>query len=695
MRALSHKALVALALCGALSACFVPDYRRECRENRDCREGQVCRFSNCVVPAATPEANNGEALECRPEQIDCDGRCITCAQEPNAALNGCRNGGCAYRCEGEARDLNQNLGLGFDGCECVPDGDEVCDGRDNDCDGAIDEGAPLALCPARPNTNTVGCDGGVCKFTCGPSTRDLNGDLSRGLLSDGCECFIEPRERCDGIDNDCDNQIDENAAVDDCPAVQNASPTACNLGQGTCRYVCEAGTVDVNGDLALRERGDGCECVESLCDNQEGVCEGALRFCSLPQDQECPGEIFAGFAASAGKVWEGGEETRCDGEDNNCDGAVDELCCGFGQATARDLLPNNGEVSADALVVAWSPDLRYYAVTFRDEDTGYLYAAVISQTGQPIGPLHVLSNSAGLDGATPRWQGDHFEIFWVEDNLLRRGDLSTLGQINTFFPPLPPPEGVELENNFQGPVVTRGEDQTLYVVAGDPDDDNVELLRLHPNGATLGRAPLEATIPFVVLQRLKTFEDQIFITGSSLLFAPDDTATGQSALFSLDTSRGDLRGLQRWEGASLPVTTLHHTLEVDAARVRLLRQRPAFQGSNSRVEVLSFNRALTPDPNPTRVILTLQDPALALAGSLWASGEPDRLLFTHITQGGLLWWRGQASPAVVWPERDELEELSLAPHALGSALFGLVPDAFGRERPVMRVLGPENDPLCP
>jgi hypothetical protein len=70
------------------------------------------------------------------------------------------------------------------GNNCPNPSPEVCDGLDNDCNGAVDEGA---LCP----NNTV-CSNGVCV---------------------NCNGFLQP-EICDGVDNNCNGVVDENAA---CP----------------------------------------------------------------------------------------------------------------------------------------------------------------------------------------------------------------------------------------------------------------------------------------------------------------------------------------------------------------------------------------------------------------------------------------------------------------------------------------------
>ncbi len=69
-------------------------------------------------------------------------------------------------------------------CAPKPAGVESCNGRDDDCDGTPDNGAPAAMCPPGTNVSTTECAGGLCKIkNCAVGYADTDGDPSNG-----CEC---------------------------------------------------------------------------------------------------------------------------------------------------------------------------------------------------------------------------------------------------------------------------------------------------------------------------------------------------------------------------------------------------------------------------------------------------------------------------------------------------------------------------
>ena len=73
----------------------------------------------------------------------CGPLCVDCTGLYDHAEGLCVSAGCDMgACEGAWEDVNQD---DKDGCECLFTGAEICDGLDNDCNGAIDDG--LNCCP--------------------------------------------------------------------------------------------------------------------------------------------------------------------------------------------------------------------------------------------------------------------------------------------------------------------------------------------------------------------------------------------------------------------------------------------------------------------------------------------------------------------------------------------------------------------
>jgi hypothetical protein len=121
----------------------------------------------------------------------CAGTQPTCAADPCTGAIGWQ---CAYPAAAET-----------DACGDLPAQETACDGIDGDCDGRVDESYP---------TKGGACaDGGVgaCRGT---------GTLACAPTGDALICTITnpgvppAAERCDGVDNDCDGQLDEGAPDD-------------------------------------------------------------------------------------------------------------------------------------------------------------------------------------------------------------------------------------------------------------------------------------------------------------------------------------------------------------------------------------------------------------------------------------------------------------------------------------------------
>jgi hypothetical protein len=190
-----------------------------------------------------------------------------------------------------------------DACKaCIVGAAEVCDGRDNDCDGSVDEGVSTAC----------GSMLGVCK----PGVQQC----VAGKLG-ACEGGVQAgAEACDGaLDEDCDGTVDE-----DCPCTASQS-RACGVEVGECaagQQVCKAG-VWGSCEGGTKAEAEVCDGKDNDCDGQtdEGItmaCGTDVGECSVGISTCVDGKMGPCSSAT------GPGEEVCDGKDNDCDNVVDE-----------------------------------------------------------------------------------------------------------------------------------------------------------------------------------------------------------------------------------------------------------------------------------------------------------------------------------------------------------------------------------
>ena len=328
---------------------------------------------------------------------------------------------------------------GWQGCvqgriECLEIGrgpsPEVCDGLDNDCNGLVDDTEPPCSC-VEGDQVACGTDEGECtagSLRCragvwGPCEGAIVGvgELCNGLDDDcdgvtdddargegeacgsavgRCEegaracilgemiCFggREPiLERCNGLDDDCDGETDEDpveaggpcgATVGECRSgistcvwgeivcegVQRATPELCNGLDDDCDGSTDEEPTDVGGacgsDLGECIRGRAaCQDGELVCTGglapAAEVCDGRDNDCNgTPDDRDPPcacregeqrlcgrqiGECRPGVQSCVDGAWQAEcigavepEPERCDGLDRDCDGHADSSTCDRG-----------------------------------------------------------------------------------------------------------------------------------------------------------------------------------------------------------------------------------------------------------------------------------------------------------------------------------------------------------------------------
>jgi len=288
----------------------------ECDQHDGCRESPSEEFPNDQTKRDYTDVLN----ECN-ENCTCPTN--ICAGNYVEVITDTDGDGYDIECEEDCDDTDSTM---------FPGNDEVCDLKDNDCDGTVDEGVTTRYWRDQDGDG-YGLQGDfvdVCTQPLGYVRDKTDCDDTNDQINPGMA------EACNGVDDDCDGIIDERNAIgcvdyyldvdqdnwglladsrclcaprgdydttqeNDCDDTNDQiNPDTADICNGV-EDDCDAGTADGSGETA------------PLNDRQAGVCVGSQKSCTGTWTNDY----------SAVPNWEDPELT-CDHLDNDCNGEVDE-----------------------------------------------------------------------------------------------------------------------------------------------------------------------------------------------------------------------------------------------------------------------------------------------------------------------------------------------------------------------------------
>jgi len=266
-----------------------------------------------------------------------------------------------------------------------PDADEVCNERDDNCDGQVDEDAPASLWFLDTDGDGYGGDAEAVTACVAPEGYvDTSGDCDDGSaeVHPGM-----PDDTCDGVNNDCDDALDEDAegtvwyldADGDGYGTDADTVTACAAPEG---YVDASGDCDEeSAEVHPGMPDDTCDGVNNDCDEEtdedaelptwyadtDGDGYGSDRDtatgCTAPDGYVA---LYGDCDEENAEVHPGMPDDTCDGVNNDCDEETDEDA-----VTSTWYADTDGDgygVETDTAIGCTAPD--GYAALYGDCDEG-------------------------------------------------------------------------------------------------------------------------------------------------------------------------------------------------------------------------------------------------------------------------------------------------------------------------------------